>query len=339
MKQPRIAAFTENTTMRNDIRRRVLVTGGAGFLGSHLCERLVAAGQDVLCVDNFFTGTKDNVAHLLGSAHFEVLRHDVTFPLYVEVDDIYNFACPASPVHYQHDPVQTTKTSVHGAINMLGLAKRLRARILQASTSEVYGDPEVHPQREGYWGRVNPIGPRACYDEGKRCAETLFFDYWRQHRLRIKVARIFNTYGPRMHPNDGRVVSNFIVQALANEPITIYGDGSQTRSFCYVDDLVEGILRLMDTPDDFTGPVNLGNPAEMTIRELAEKVIALTGSRSKIDQRPLPQDDPIQRQPDIALARAKLGGWTPRVGLEDGLRKTIAYFEALLRGRAAAGPA
>ncbi len=322
--------------MRNDLRRRVLVTGGAGFLGSHLCERLLADGHDVLCVDNFFTGTKDNVAHLLGHSHFEVMRHDVTFPLYVEVDDIYNFACPASPIHYQHDPVQTTKTSVHGAINMLGLAKRLRARILQASTSEVYGDPEVHPQREGYWGRVNPIGPRACYDEGKRCAETLFFDYWRQHRLRIKVARIFNTYGPRMHPNDGRVVSNFIVQALAGKPITIYGDGRQTRSFCYVDDLIEGIVRLMGTPDDFTGPVNLGNPAELTIRELAEKVITLTGSRSKIETRPLPQDDPIQRQPDIALARAQLGGWTPRVALEDGLRKTIAYFEALLRGRGAA---
>ena len=322
--------------MRNDIRKRVLVTGGAGFLGSHLCERLLADGHDVLCVDNFFTGSKDNVAHLLGNPHFEVLRHDVTFPLYVEVDEIYNFACPASPIHYQHDPVQTTKTSVHGAINMLGLAKRLRARILQASTSEVYGDPEVHPQREAYWGRVNPIGPRACYDEGKRCAETLFFDYWRQHRLRIKVARIFNTYGPRMHPNDGRVVSNFIVQALGGEPITIYGDGCQTRSFCYVDDLVEGIVRLMDTPDDFTGPVNLGNPAEMTIRELAEKVIEMTGSRSRIDKRPLPQDDPIQRQPDIALAREQLGGWAPRVALEPGLRKTIDYFEALLRGRAPA---
>ena len=322
--------------MRNDIRKRVLVTGGAGFLGSHLCERLLADGHDVLCVDNFFTGAKDNVAHLLGNPHFEVMRHDVTFPLYVEVDEIYNFACPASPIHYQHDPVQTTKTSVHGAINMLGLAKRLRARILQASTSEVYGDPEVHPQREAYWGRVNPIGPRACYDEGKRCAETLFFDYWRQHRLRIKVARIFNTYGPRMHPNDGRVVSNFIVQALGGKPITIYGDGRQTRSFCYVDDLVEGIVRLMDTPEDFTGPVNLGNPAEMTIRKLAEKVIEMTGSRSRIDKRPLPQDDPIQRQPDIALAREKLGGWAPRVALEPGLRKTIDYFEALLRGRAPA---
>jgi UDP-glucuronate decarboxylase len=322
--------------MRNDIRKRVLVTGGAGFLGSHLCERLLADGQDVLCVDNFFTGTKDNVAHLLGHPHFEVMRHDVTFPLYVEVDEIYNFACPASPIHYQHDPVQTTKTSVHGAINMLGLAKRLRARILQASTSEVYGDPEVHPQREAYWGRVNPIGPRACYDEGKRCAETLFFDYWRQHRLAIKVARIFNTYGPRMHPNDGRVVSNFIVQALGGKPITIYGDGRQTRSFCYVDDLIEGIVRLMDTPADFTGPVNLGNPTEMTIRELAEKVIEMTGSRSKIDNRPLPQDDPIQRQPDIALAREQLGGWVPRVGLDAGLRKTIEYFEALLQGRAAA---
>ncbi|HSD44119.1 MAG TPA: UDP-glucuronic acid decarboxylase family protein [Burkholderiales bacterium] len=325
--------------MRNDIRKRVLVTGGAGFLGSHLCERLLADGHDVLCVDNFFTGTKDNVAHLLGNPHFEVMRHDVTFPLYVEVDEIYNFACPASPIHYQHDPVQTTKTSVHGAINMLGLAKRLRARILQASTSEVYGDPEVHPQREGYWGRVNPIGPRACYDEGKRCAETLFFDYWRQHRLRIKVARIFNTYGPRMHPNDGRVVSNFIVQALEGEPITIYGDGRQTRSFCYVEDLIEGIVRLMDTPDEITGPVNLGNPAEMTIRELAEKVIELTGSRSKVDSRPLPQDDPIQRQPDIAVAREKLGDWMPHVELEAGLRKTIEYFEALLRGRRAAGPA
>ncbi len=322
--------------MRNDIRKRVLVTGGAGFLGSHLCERLLADGHDVLCVDNFFTGTKDNVAHLLASPHFEVMRHDVTFPLYVEVDEIYNFACPASPIHYQHDPVQTTKTSVHGAINMLGLAKRLRARILQASTSEVYGDPEVHPQREAYWGRVNPIGPRACYDEGKRCAETLFFDYWRQHKLAIKVARIFNTYGPRMHPNDGRVVSNFIVQALGGEPITIYGDGRQTRSFCYVDDLIEGIVRLMDTPEDFTGPVNLGNPTEMTIRELAEKVIEMTGSRSKIDNRPLPQDDPIQRQPDIALAREQLGGWAPRVGLDAGLRKTIEYFEALLQGRAAA---
>jgi UDP-glucuronate decarboxylase len=325
--------------MRNDIRKRVLVTGGAGFLGSHLCERLLADGHDVLCADNFFTGTKDNVAHLLASPHFEVMRHDVTFPLYVEVDEIYNFACPASPIHYQHDPVQTTKTSVHGAINMLGLAKRLRARILQASTSEVYGDPEVHPQREAYWGRVNPIGPRACYDEGKRCAETLFFDYWRQHKLPIKVARIFNTYGPRMHPNDGRVVSNFIVQALGGEPITIYGDGRQTRSFCYVDDLIEGIVRLMDTPEDFTGPVNLGNPTEMTIRELAEKVIEMTGSRSKIDNRPLPQDDPIQRRPDIALARERLGGWAPRVALEPGLRKTIDYFEALLRGRGAAGAA
>jgi UDP-glucuronate decarboxylase len=325
--------------MRDDVRKRVLVTGGAGFLGSHLCGRLLADGHDVLCVDNFFTGTKDNIAHLLGNPCFEVMRHDVTFPLYVEVDEIYNFACPASPIHYQHDPVQTTKTSVHGAINMLGLAKRLRARILQASTSEVYGDPEVHPQREGYWGRVNPIGPRACYDEGKRCAETLFFDYWRQHRLRIKVARIFNTYGPRMHPNDGRVVSNFIVQALEGKPITIYGDGRQTRSFCYVDDLVDGIVRLMDTPDELTGPVNLGNPAEMTIRELAEKVIELTGSRSKLDSRPLPQDDPIQRQPDIALAREKLGGWSPQVGLEAGLRKTIEYFEALLRRRRAAGPA
>ncbi len=319
--------------MRNDIRRRVLVTGGAGFLGSHLCQRLLADGHDVLCVDNFFTGTKDNIGQLLGSPHFELLRHDVTFPLYVEVDDIYNLACPASPIHYQHDPVQTTKTSVHGAINMLGLAKRLRARILQASTSEVYGDPEVHPQREDYWGRVNPVGVRACYDEGKRCAETLFFDYYRQHRLRIKVARIFNTYGPRMHPNDGRVVSNFIVQALTGEPITLYGDGSQTRSFCYVDDLVEGLVRLMGTADDFTGPVNLGNPAELTVRELAERIVALTGSRSPIRHLPLPADDPVQRQPDIGLAREALGGWEPRVALETGLARTIEYFDGLLRDR------
>jgi len=319
--------------------RRILVTGGAGFIGSHLCERLLAQGHDVLCVDNFYTGGKHNIRPLLDQPYFELARHDVTFPLYVEVDEIYNLACPAAPIHYKFDPVQTTKTSVHGAINMLGLAKRLRAPILQASTSEVYGDPEVHPQREAYWGRVNPIGPRACYDEGKRCAETLFFDYWRQHRLAIKVARIFNTYGPRMHPNDGRVVSNFIVQALGGEAITIYGDGRQTRSFCYVDDLIEGIVRLMNTPDDFTGPVNLGNPAEMTIRELAEKVIEMTGSRSRIDNRPLPQDDPIQRQPDIALAREKLGGWAPRVALEPGLRKTIDYFEALRRGRGTAGAA
>jgi len=319
--------------MRNDTRRRVLVTGGAGFLGSHLCERLLADGHDVLCVDNFFTGTKDNIAHLLGSPHFEVLRQDVTFPLYVEVDDIYNLACPASPIHYQHDPVQTTKTSVHGAINMLGLAKRLRARILQASTSEVYGDPEVHPQREDYWGRVNPVGVRACYDEGKRCAETLFFDYYRQHRLGIKVARIFNTYGPRMHPNDGRVVSNFIVQALCGEPITLYGDGSQTRSFCFVDDLIEGIVRLMSTPEDFTGPINLGNPTEITVRELAERIIASTGSRSPIRHLPLPADDPVQRQPDIALAREMLDGWEPQVGLEAGLATTIHYFDRLLRDR------
>jgi UDP-glucuronate decarboxylase len=311
-------------------RKRVLVTGGAGFLGSHLCERLLALGCDVLCVDNFYTGTKDNIAHLLGHPHFELLRHDVTFPLYVEVDEIYNLACPASPIHYQFDPVQTTKTSVHGAINMLGLAKRTKAKIFQASTSEVYGDPTVHPQREDYWGNVNPIGLRSCYDEGKRCAETLFFDYHRQHRLRIKVARIFNTYGPRMHPNDGRVVSNFIVQALRNEPLTVYGDGAQTRSFCYVDDMIEGFLRLMASPDDFTGPVNLGNPVEFTIRELAEKVIELSGSRSKIEHRPLPSDDPRQRCPDITLARTALG-WQPTVPLEQGLARTIAYFEGLLR--------
>jgi UDP-glucuronate decarboxylase len=312
------------------LRKRVLITGGAGFLGSHLCEQLLAAGHDVLCADNFFTGTKDNIAHMLGDAHFEFIRHDVTFPLYVEVDEIYNLACPASPIHYQFDPVQTTKTSVHGAINMLGLSKRVKAKILQASTSEVYGDPSVHPQPEEYWGNVNPIGIRSCYDEGKRCAETLFFDYRRQHRLRIKVARIFNTYGPRMHPNDGRVVSNFIVQALKGEPITVYGDGSQTRSFCYVDDLVRGLIRLMDTPDDFSGPVNLGNPAEFTIRELAEKIIALTGSASKLVRQPLPSDDPRQRQPDIALARKELG-WEPSIALEAGLPKTIAYFEEILR--------
>ncbi len=307
----------------------MLVTGGAGFLGSHLCERLLAGGHDVLCVDNFYTGTKRNVAHLLGRPLFELMRHDITFPLYVEGDRIYNLACPASPIHYQFDPVQTTKTSVHGAINMLGLAKRTRARILQASTSEVYGDPEVHPQREDYWGRVNPIGPRSCYDEGKRCAETLFFDYRRQHGLDIKVARIFNTYGPRMHPQDGRVVSNFIVQALLGRPITIYGDGSQTRSFCYVDDLVEGLTRLMESRAGFCGPVNLGNPREFTIRELAEKVLALTGSRSGLAFEPLPQDDPRQRQPDIALARAELG-WAPKVALEDGLKETIGYFRGLL---------
>ena len=312
--------------MRNySTRKRVLVTGGAGFLGSHLCERLLADGHDVLCVDNFFTGTKDNIAHLIGDTHFELVRHDVTFPLYVEVDEIYNLACPASPIHYQFDPVQTTKTSVHGAINMLGLAKRVKAKILQASTSEVYGDPQVHPQTEDYWGNVNPIGIRSCYDEGKRCAETLFFDYHRQYKLRIKVARIFNTYGPRMHPNDGRVVSNFIVQALKGEPITIYGEGKQTRSFCYVDDLVDGLVRLMDSADDFTGPVNLGNPGEFTILELAKKIIAMTGSKSQLVYHPLPADDPTQRKPDIALAKRILD-WTPRVALEDGLQKAIAYF-------------
>ena len=318
------------------ISKRILVTGGAGFLGSHLCERLVAAGHDVLCVDNYFTGRRENVAHLIGHPRFEIMRHDVTFPLYVEVDEIYNLACPASPIHYQHDPVQTTKTSVHGAINMLGLAKRLRAKILQASTSEVYGDPQVHPQREGYWGHVNPIGYRSCYDEGKRCAETLFFDYHRQHRLRIKVARIFNTYGPRMHPQDGRVVSNFIMQALAGEPITIYGDGSQTRSFCFVDDLIEGLIRLMETPDEVTGPMNIGNPVEMTIKELAEAVIELTGSSSKLVHKALPQDDPIQRQPDIGFARSALG-WEPQVTLRDGLSKTISYFRALREELDAAG--
>ena len=310
------------------ISRRVLVTGGAGFLGSHLCERLVTAGHDVLCIDNYFTGRRANVAHLIGHPRFEIMRHDVTFPLYVEVDEIYNLACPASPIHYQHDPVQTTKTSVHGAINMLGLAKRLRAKILQASTSEVYGDPTVHPQTEDYWGHVNPIGFRSCYDEGKRCAETLFFDYHRQHRLRIKVARIFNTYGPRMHPQDGRVVSNFIMQALAGQPITIYGDGSQTRSFCFVDDLIEGLIRLMETGDEITGPMNIGNPVEMSIRELAEAVIELTGSKSELVFQPLPHDDPVQRKPDIGLARRALG-WEPRVRLRDGLKRTIAYFAAL----------
>ncbi|MGY9019605.1 MAG: UDP-glucuronic acid decarboxylase family protein [Alphaproteobacteria bacterium] len=309
--------------------KRVLVTGGAGFIGSHLCERLLARNNDVLCIDNYFTGSKDNIAHLLQNPNFELMRHDVTFPLYVETDEIYNLACPASPVHYQFDPVQTTKTSVHGAINMLGLAKRVRAKIFQASTSEVYGDPEVHPQVESYWGRVNPIGPRACYDEGKRCAETLFFDYHRQHNLSIKVARIFNTYGPRMHPNDGRVVSNFIVQALRNDPVTIYGNGEQTRSFCYVDDLVEAFLRIMDTEDDFTGPVNIGNPNEFTIRELADAVIELTGSKSEIISRPLPADDPVQRQPDISIAREKLD-WEPTIQLEEGLQKTIAYFDTRL---------
>ena len=310
-------------------RKRVLVTGGAGFLGSHLCERLLADGRDVLCVDNFYTGTKDNIAHLLPHPNFELMRHDVTFPLYVEIDEIYNLACPASPVHYQHDPVQTTKTSVHGAINMLGLAQRLGAKILQASTSEVYGDPDIHPQPETYRGNVNPIGPRACFDEGKRCAETLFFDYYRQHRLRIRVARIFNTYGPRMHPNDGRVVSNFVVQALCNEPITIYGEGQQTRSFCYVDDMIDALVRLMEAPDDFTGPVNLGNPAECTIRNLAETILRLTRSRSALVACPLPVDDPLQRCPDIGLARAALG-WSPSVSLESGLTRTIAYFRALL---------
>jgi UDP-glucuronate decarboxylase len=310
-------------------RKRVLVTGGAGFLGSHLCERLLGLGHDVLCVDNYFTGRKDNIAHLLGNPNFEALRHDVTFPLYMEVDEIYNLACPASPVHYQFDPVQTTKTSVIGAINMLGLAKRVKARIFQASTSEIYGDPTVHPQTEDYRGNVNPLGPRACYDEGKRAAETLFFDYHRQHHLRIKVARIFNTYGPRMHPNDGRVVSNFIVQALRGEPITLFGDGSQTRAFCFVDDLVEGFLRLMATGDAVTGPVNLGNPHEIPVRELATRIIRLTGSASQIVFRPLPQDDPTQRCPDISKARALLG-WQPDVALETGLKATIAYFDRML---------
>ena len=308
-----------------DAKKRLLVTGGAGFLGSHLCERLLDRGHDILCVDNYFTGRKDNIAGLISNPNFELLRHDVTFPLYVEVDEIYNLACPASPVHYQFDPVQTTKTSVHGAINMLGLAKRVKAKILQASTSEVYGDPAVHPQTEDYWGNVNPIGPRSCYDEGKRCAETLFFDYHRQHRLNIKVARIFNTYGPRMLPDDGRVVSNFIVQALNGEPITIYGDGQQTRSFCYVDDLTGGLMALMDSPDDVTGPINLGNPAEATILELAEKIVSMTSSNSKIEFKPLPTDDPRRRQPDISLAKERLS-WEPTVRLEDGLKETIAYF-------------
>ena len=310
--------------------KRVLVTGGAGFLGSHLCERLLEDGNDVVCVDNFFTGSKDNIRHLVGHSNFELLRHDITFPLYVEIDEIYNLACPASPIHYQYDPVQTTKTSVHGAINMLGLAKRTKAKIFQASTSEVYGDPEVHPQVENYWGHVNPIGPRSCYDEGKRCAETLFFDYRRQHNLIIKVARIFNTYGPNMHPKDGRVVSNFIMQALAGSPITIYGDGSQTRSFCYVDDLIEAFISLMITPDEFLGPINTGNPYEFTILELAEIVIDLTNSSSKIINRPLPEDDPIQRQPDISLAENMLN-WRPKIQLEEGLKKTIPYFEELIR--------
>ncbi len=309
--------------------KQILVTGGAGFLGSHLCEVLVEEGADVLCLDNFYTGSRANVQHLLGKPNFELLRHDVTFPLYIEVDEVYNLACPASPIHYQHDPVQTTKTSVHGAINMLGLAKRTGAKILQASTSEVYGDPEEHPQPEHYWGHVNPIGPRSCYDEGKRCAETLFFDYHRQHNLPIKVARIFNTYGPRMHPDDGRVVSNFIVQALKGESLTIYGDGSQTRSFCYVDDLVVGLIRLMRTEDDCTGPVNLGNPDEFQIKQLAERVLALVGSRSKIIYKELPQDDPRQRRPDITLAKAQLN-WQPNIALEEGLCRTVEYFRALL---------
>jgi UDP-glucuronate decarboxylase len=307
------------------LKKRVLVTGGAGFLGSHLCERLLKDGMDVLCVDNFYTGAKENIAHLMENPYFELIRHDVTFPLYLEIDEIYNLACPASPVHYQNDPVQTTKTSVHGAINLLGLAKRLRIPILQASTSEVYGDPDVHPQPETYRGNVNCIGPRSCYDEGKRCAETLFFDYRRQHNLQIKVARIFNTYGPRMHPNDGRVVSNFILQALRNESITIYGNGLQTRSFCYVEDLIEAMIRLMQTPPDFTGPVNIGNPDEFTIRELAEKIIALTGSHSTIVYKPLPEDDPMQRKPDISLVKSRLN-WSPKTDLEKGLEKTIAYF-------------
>jgi UDP-glucuronate decarboxylase len=309
--------------------QRVLITGGAGFIGSFLCEKLLAQGHDVICVDNLYTGSRRNIAKLLSNPGFEFIRHDVTFPLYIEVDQIYNLACPASPIHYQRDPVQTTKTSVHGAINMLGLAKRVKARILQASTSEVYGDPVMHPQTESYWGNVNPIGPRSCYDEGKRCAETLFFDYWRQHRLSIKVARIFNTYGPRMHPNDGRVVSNFIVQALKGEPITLFGDGTQTRSFCYVDDLVEGLIRLMNAPAELTGPVNLGNPKEFSVRELAEKIIQMTGTRSHIEFRPLPTDDPKQRQPNIALARKHLD-WAPHIELEAGLQATIAYFRELL---------
>jgi UDP-glucuronate decarboxylase len=312
------------------LEQRILVTGGSGFLGSHLCERLLSLNAEVICIDNFFTGARRNIEHLLGNKRFEVIRHDVTFPIYLEIDQIYNLACPASPIHYQHDPVQTTKTSVHGAINMLGLAKRVKAKILQASTSEVYGDPNVHPQTEDYWGHVNPIGTRSCYDEGKRCAETLFFDYWRQHKLRIKVARIFNTYGPRMHPNDGRVVSNFIVQALLGRDITIYGDGSQTRSFCYVDDLVDGLIRLMGSPDSITGPVNIGNPVEFSMLQLATTILDLTGSRSQIAHRPLPQDDPRQRQPDISKAQDAFG-WEPVTPLKEGLIKTIAYFEDLLR--------
>lgn len=315
--------------MKNYSNKRILVTGGSGFLGSHLCERLLNEGHEILCVDNFYTGRRSNIAHLVSNPYFEVLRHDITFPLFVEVDEIYNLACPASPIHYQFDPVQTTKTSVHGSINMLGLAKRLKVKILQASTSEVYGDPTVHPQPESYWGNVNPVGSRSCYDEGKRCAETLFFDYNRQHRLRIKVARIFNTYGPRMHPNDGRVVSNFIMQALKGKDITVYGDGSQTRSFCYVDDLIDGLIKLMDSPDDFTGPVNLGNPSEFTILQLAQMVKEMTGSRSKIVFEPLPQDDPTQRQPDITLAKDVLK-WEPKMPLKEGLRSTIEYFKAFI---------
>jgi UDP-glucuronate decarboxylase len=319
--------------MRSSLRKTIAVTGGAGFLGSHLCERLLEEGHEVFCVDNFFTGSKKNIVHLLNNPYFELIRHDITFPLFLEANEMYNLACPASPIHYQFDPVQTTKTSVHGAINVLGLAKRLRAKILQASTSEVYGDPTVHPQPETYWGNVNPVGYRSCYDEGKRCAETLFFDYYRQHNLKVKVVRIFNTYGPRMHPNDGRVVSNFIMQALKGEDLTVYGDGGQTRSFCYVDDLIEGMIKAMDTPDDFTGPVNLGNPNEFSIKELAEKVIKFTGSRSKIVYKPLPPDDPTQRQPDITLAREKLG-WEPSTPLDKGLEKTISYFEGLINGNA-----
>lgn len=313
--------------------KRILVTGGAGFLGSHLCDKLLQAGHEVLCVDNYFTGRKNNISHLLNNPNFEAMRHDITFPLYVEVSEIYNLACPASPIHYQFDPVQTTKTSVHGTINMLGLAKRVKARIFQASTSEVYGDPQIHPQKESYWGHVNPIGLRSCYDEGKRCAETLFFDYYRQHKLQIKVARIFNTYGPRMYPDDGRVVSNFIIQALKKEPITIYGDGLQTRSFCYVDDQIEAFIRLMNTPEDFTGPVNLGNPAEITIVELAETIVDLTDSSSKLQHKPLPFDDPKRRRPDITLAKEQLN-WQPKVPFEEGLKKTIAYFDALLSQQA-----
>ncbi len=312
------------------LQQRIVVTGGSGFLGSHLCDRLLAQGAEVICIDNFFTGTRRNIEHLIGEKRFELVRHDITFPIYLEIDQIYNLACPASPIHYQRDPVQTTKTSVHGAINMLGLAKRVKAKILQASTSEVYGDPTVHPQTEDYWGHVNPIGPRSCYDEGKRCAETLFFDYWRQHKLRVKVARIFNTYGPRMHPHDGRVVSNFIIQALLGREITIYGDGSQTRAFCYVDDLVDGLVRLMQTGDDVTGPINIGNPVEFSMLQLAQEVVDLTGSKSRLVRKPLPQDDPRQRQPDISKAQQLLG-WKPATTLKEGLKKTIAYFDAILR--------